>query len=684
MHAPSPFRSLLLRVLTALLLVSAMLEPAAQAQKDPGVFHLDTNREPLVSLDSGWRFHPGDDPAWADANYDDSAWTVLQANAPWSSQGYAGLSGFGWYRFTLEIPAEHPPLAIELAPVMTSYRLYIDGQLVRNVGSAAGSIIPSAVWDYQVFPLPGAALDPEPHTVHIALRVWHSPIWSSYVGGGPATGGNLFGSIVSLRQEQRHHAGQRRLLFVDLFAYSIAASIFAITVFGLFAFRPKEREYLWFGLVILAKAIDAALNISKEIYAVPSIPIYDLLDSSCVAAAQIALLLFLARVLGLRRNWIWRTVATLAAISPLLAVMYWPGWLAVPVAGSLQILLLLPSSIWMLAVLVTRALRGNGTARLLIFPVFLAQGFWIADNVVISLAQFGLPIEARYLEKPLTLAPYEIHPAVLAELLVLLAMLAFLIQRFTAAHRREERFESELEAARQMQQVVLPAQIEQTPGFAVECIYLPSDRVGGDFFQIIPTSAGGLLVVAGDVAGKGLPAALMVSMLVGAVRADAVHTSDPAILLAALNESSCGHTHGKFTTCLCLHIDIAGNVEVANAGHLNPYLNGVEIATEPALPLGLVHKASYAKTRFAIGIGQRLTIVSDGVLEARSSEGELYGFERTCAISTRPATEIAAAARDFGQDDDITVLTIAYLGVAGSDDGTTSEIRTASQPLVQE
>jgi sigma-B regulation protein RsbU (phosphoserine phosphatase) len=665
-----------------MLLAAAVLMPVAQAQNNAGIFHLDTNREPLVSLDSGWRFHPGDDPRWAKADFDDSTWPMLRADKPWSSQGYPGLSGFGWYRFTLEIPAEHLPVAIELAPIMTSYQLYIEGQPVRNVGSAAGSIIPSAVWDYQIFPLPSAALDAKPRTVHVALRVWHSPIWASYMGGGPESSGNLFGSLNLLQAEQKHHAGRRRLLFVDLFTYSVTAFIIAITIFGLFAFRPKEREYLWFGLVILAKAIDAVLNISKEIYAVPSIPIYDLLDGICVAGAQIALLLFLARVLNLRRNWIWLTVAVLAAISPIFGIMYWPGWLLVPIAAFLQILLLLPSSIWMLTVLATRAVRGNGTARLLIFPVFLAQGFWLADNFVISLAQFGLPIEARYLETPFRLAPYEIHPAVLAELLFLLAMLAFLIQRFTVARRREERYESELEAARQVQQVVLPAQIEQIPRFDIECIYLPSERVGGDFYQIIPTAAGGLLVVTGDVAGKGLPAALMVSMLVGAVCAEAVHTSDPAALLAALNESSCGHTHGKFTTCLCLHIDADGNVKAANAGHLNPYLNGIEIAMEPALPLGLVRQESYMTTRFAMSVGERLTIVSDGVLEARSDRGELFGFERTCAISTKLATEIAAAARDFGQDDDITVLTIAYLGATDANSKTTSTIGPASQSLV--
>jgi len=655
-----PSRALWLSVLALVSLYAGMGAPQAFAQQQAARFSLDTGREPLVSLDRGWRFHPGDNPAWANADFDDSAWPVLRADAPWSSQGYPGLSGIAWYRFTLELPAEHPPLAIQLAPIMTSYRLYLDGQMVRQVGSAAGSIIPSAIWNYQLFSLPESS--GKARTVHLALRVWHSPIWSSYIGGGTESSGNLFGSLALLKIEQRHHEEHRRLLFIDLFSYAIAASIISITAFGLFAFRPGEREYLWFGLVILAKAIDASLNISKELYAVPSIPIYDLLDGTCVAVAQIALLLFVARVLVRKRDWTWRIVAAMAALSSCANIMYWPQWVSVPTAATLQILLLLPSSIWILAVLTAGVLRRSETARLLILPVFLVQGFWVVDNVIISLAQFGFSIEARSLESPLVLKPYAMHPAVLAELLFLLAMLAFLIRRFTAARQREERLEGELEAARQVQQVVLPAQIEPIPGFVVDCVYHPADLVGGDFFQILPATGGGLIVIAGDVAGKGLPAALMVSMLVGAVRAEAAHTNDPAALLAALNESSCGHKRGRFTTCLCLHIDRFGHGTAANAGHLNPYINGVEVVTEPAFPLGILHPASYAVTHFILCAGETLTIASDGVLEARSREGELFGFDRMRTVSTRSAAEIASAARDFGQNDDITVLTIRFLG----------------------
>jgi hypothetical protein len=652
-----------LATLILLPLALTLHAPAAGAQQPSAVFDLDSGREPMVSLDSGWRFQPGDNPTWSDPAFDDSAWQVLDASQPWTAQGYSGMSGFAWYRFTLRVPAHHEKLALELAPIMTTYQLFLDGRLAGQVGAKPGSIIPSANWNYALYPLdfpPG-----QPHTVHVAIRVWHSPIWASYVGGGPWAPGNLFGSVSLLTQQQHAHHNARRLLFVDLFCYAIAATIISLTIFALYAFRPNEREYLWFGLLLLAKALDAALNISKELYAVPSIPIYDLLDASCISLAQAALLLFLTNVLRLQHNRLRNALLALMALSPLFCILYWPGWIPVPVSALLQILCLLPSSIWMLAILASCAARRDATARLLLVPVFLVQGLWMVNNVLLAIAQFGLLQNGLIFDTPFIRVPYRLHPAVIAELLFLLAMLVFLIRRFSSARQREERFESELEAARQVQQVVLPAQIDQIPGFAVECVYLPAERVGGDFFQILPLPAGGMLVVAGDVAGKGLPAALMVSMLVGAVRAEACHTSDPATLLAALNDSSCGHTHGKFTTCLCMHIDADGHARIANAGHLSPYLDGVEIPTDPELPLGILRNLRCASTNFTLTPGARLTILSDGVVEARSHEGELYGFERTQRISNGPAAEIAEAARTFGQNDDITVLSITYLGSAG-------------------
>ena len=219
--------------------------------------------------------------------------------------------------------------------------------------------------------------------------------------------------------------------------------------------------------------------------------------------------------------------------------------------------------------------------------------------------------------------------------------------------------ENEMLAARQVQQLILPESTETFPGFHVDSVYTPAQQVGGDFFQILPDGLGGILIVIGDVAGKGLSAAMLVSLLVGAIRTIAEETTDPARILRSLHDRLTGRTGGGFSTALAAHIAHNGLVTIANAGHLPPYLDGTEIDLPGALPLGVAGSGEYQSIPFTLKPGSRLTFYTDGVAEARSQKsGELFGFERTQSLSTEAASKIAEAAIHFGQSDDITVVTI--------------------------
>jgi len=228
--------------------------------------------------------------------------------------------------------------------------------------------------------------------------------------------------------------------------------------------------------------------------------------------------------------------------------------------------------------------------------------------------------------------------------------------------------EAEMAAAREIQQVIVPDRRESFPGYAVDSVYQPARQVGGDFFQVLPAGNDGLLVVVGDVAGKGLPAAMLVSMLVGSIRTTAEDSDDPVLMLRKLHDRLVGRTMGGFATALAAHITRDGMVTIANAGHLSPYLDGVEVELAGALPLGIAESGRFESTRFEIRPGSRLTFYSDGVVEAQNKSGELFGFERAKAMSTKPASAIVEAAVAFGQEDDITVVTIERLKM-GEDGG---------------
>jgi serine phosphatase RsbU (regulator of sigma subunit) len=244
-------------------------------------------------------------------------------------------------------------------------------------------------------------------------------------------------------------------------------------------------------------------------------------------------------------------------------------------------------------------------------------------------------------------------------MVMLLAVLAILPLRFARSRRDEERLAGEMESARTVQQVLVPAEVPEIPGFRIESIYKPAGQVGGDFFQIIPLASGSTVIVIGDVSGKGMPAAMTVALLVGTLRTLVHYTESPAEILSAMNQRMLARSRGGFTTCLVLRADTNGEMVVANAGHIAPFVNGEELAIENGLPLGLSGSTSYPEAKFAFNCGDQLTLMTDGVVEARRRDGELFGFERAAALSTARADHIAQVAQSFGQEDDITVLTLA-------------------------
>jgi serine phosphatase RsbU (regulator of sigma subunit) len=191
--------------------------------------------------------------------------------------------------------------------------------------------------------------------------------------------------------------------------------------------------------------------------------------------------------------------------------------------------------------------------------------------------------------------------------------------------------------------------------------------VGGDFFQVLPLKDDSLLIVVGDVSGKGLQAAMNASTLVGALRNELSH--DPATVLNHLNHVLLGAASGvgagpnavaSFATCLCARVYTDGTMTIANAGHLSPYRDGREMVLAADLPLGVIANIRYEQASFRLERGDRLIFLSDGVVEATNAQGELFGFERTQQVSNEPARYIAQTAKRFGQADDITVVSLYF------------------------
>jgi hypothetical protein len=314
--------------------------------------------------------------------------------------------------------------------------------------------------------------------------------------------------------------------------------------------------------------------------------------------------------------------------------------------------------IFIFATLIRATLRRNFEAGLLLIPLLLSL-VGLAEFVLTAvISDFG----GGPYRSPLTIqaGPVPIHFASIADFTGILAIVVIIFTRFLRVQRDQERASGELAAARSVQELMIPNEKLVTPGFEVDSIYTPAAEVGGDFFHVQSTGDGGLLVVIGDVAGKGLKAAMNVSMLMGALRRTPERS--PARILEALNRVLTGSE--SFTTCQAALFSANGELVMANAGHLPPYLNSQEIALPGGLPLGVVPDVNYEELRLYLHPGDRILLMSDGVVEARQPSGELFGFDRVHNLSNQSAFYIADAAKAFGQEDDITVLTVRRLAQA--------------------
>lgn len=620
-------------------------------------FNLSDARIPITELHGLARFHTGDDPHWSEPGFDDSAWPLVRIDQPWTTQGFTSDSGFAWYRFRIVAPPGHPHLGFYYPNPYDCYEIFVGGRLVAMYGNLPPNprVLQGDFYQPAVQRIPDELL-PASQPVLVALRVWHWPYWT-FTPPGPKPPLSI--GDAHLLETQRQLRISDNLRSVSGYSLLLVACLLGFGAgLGLFLLRSREFEYFWFALAELGLASLAWFKSYPAAHATDFHTYFAGVALSYLVF-DICWPTFIVRFLGQPRRRLYWTTMALAIVTFLAFIPYLFQWIS---AAAFNALVYLTSTLMLTGFLLLvwiPARRGDADARLLVAPTLLYGFANLAQGVVLV----GLTLEplndswwVRY--NSILTWPFTFSVDSLADFVTQVAVLAIVIFRFARKSRDEERLANEIESARAVQQVLVPAEKPLIPGFAIEAVYKPAGEVGGDFFQILPTQQGGVLIVIGDVSGKGMPAAMTVSLLVGTFRTLAHYTQSPSEILSAMNQRMLARSKGGFTTCLVLRVDADGVLVAANAGHPPPYVDGKEIALQNGLPLGLATDSQYPESSLALSPSARLTLITDGVVEARNGSGELFGFERTAAISAQAAEAIAHAAQTFGQEDDITVLTL--------------------------
>lgn len=240
-------------------------------------------------------------------------------------------------------------------------------------------------------------------------------------------------------------------------------------------------------------------------------------------------------------------------------------------------------------------------------------------------------------------------------LLIIVAMTGLITKRFAARNRERVEREVEIQGAAEMQAMLLSGAAVSSKAFTISSRYVPARQIAGDFHVQLQLDEGSVLVVVGDAQGKGFRPALLVSQLVGILRAN---PATPEVSANTLNEFLCTSAPGELVTAAFALIHRDGTVQYVSAGHLAPYLENEEFAVNPQPPLGLSRSTRYLASEFVLQPGQRLTLISDGIVEARNVKGELFGFDRTVERIGCGIESLIQAAQAWGQEDDMTALEV--------------------------
>jgi hypothetical protein len=627
-------------------------------------------------LDGLWQFHLGGDPAFASAGINDATgqngWEQITADAPWGAQGHRSYVGYAWYRRHLHLtpaPGAPPDFSLLINHIEDVYEIYWNGALVAR----HGKMPPHPFWRYSE-PPQTFNLGPIRDGV-LAVRVWKSPL-ASYETGiqGGFTAAPLAGSSAAVADRAtsieytRLHTSQYYFAAVSLYAIVMALSLLV------WVRDRSQHVLLWMAcfcaspvaLCCLTRLLPWSFNTTLA-WIQPSLSLLDI--------GLWFLLLYLLKLDGnprLKRATIILAIINLSATSldGVLSVLDWSSPLVAPwwqTADAVLTTIFTLSQMYAIVLVAFAIGKRLDLARWLVAGfAFIFEMFNVIRTTLSQGSRFTHWTIADKINEPLfTINGNRFNVVILAATGLLLAIIYAVYRYSRETLERQQAIEQELRSAQELQQVLIPEKLPALAGYAVTSAYRPAQEVGGDFFQIIPLEDGATLIVLGDVSGKGLKAAMTVSLIVGTVRTLAETAIGPAEILAGLNRRLHGRLEHGFVTCLAMRLETYGDCTIANAGHPSPFLNEREVALPSALPLGLDAAASYEEMLVHLGIGDRLTLYTDGLPEARNAARELFGFGRLEELmATQPDAQRATeAAVQFGQEDDITVLTLMRLAV---------------------
>jgi len=624
-------------------------------------------------IHQGWRYHSGDDLAWAGLETDDSAWPVVSSRFLEPDELPGGWQGIGWFRLRLQLDPEVGVARLGLHVNQAgASEVYLDGVLVARFGSVGvgpGEEIP-------VFPRHLASFDAAPGVEHvIAVRYSNS--------SGHEVGHEILrptqGFALTLRPTEglsEMYIYMVRQNTATLFATFGIFTALALVHLLLFALSPQLRDHLFFAgfaAAVAASLLARSVNLASPELA--SVLFYFKVGSTfTVAWAVVGILLelrILRRPAG-ARHWV------LCAVAVAVLVELW-SWstLREPVLLKACLVVAAAEMLWLAVQAVASSRPESWVVGAGFSLLAVGVGSDILDDLLrVEVINTELPYYLGLMAGAVSLSLYlsrgfaRTNSRLESKLEEVHLLTARTIEQERRAAREEterlvlaadiQRKTEELERARDLQLGMLPRTRPQHPEFDVAFRMLTASEVGGDYYDFKEGDDGRLTVVVGDATGHGLHAGMVVAVAKSLFRTCDHDEPLQSVLkrIAAGLESF--HQRLAGMAVVLLRLD-RGRCRFVSAG-MPPLLvwressGDVEELLVPAVPLATMAHPDYAEHRITLQPGDTILATSDGLAEIVDREGEPFGYDRICARFRAVADQEVEAVVDTLLDDAATHL----------------------------
>ena len=634
-----------------------------------------------VWITDGWRYHPGDDPVWADPGFDDSSWPTVSSALLEPEALPGGWPGIGWFRRRVMLADGMPTTALGLRVEQRgASEVYLDGRLIVTAGTVSGD--PAA--ERPVYPNDFGGVALEAGSIHI-LAVRYSNARGNVFPSG------AHGFQVNLRSvESAANAYHTWTLLVTVRQMVSAGAFAALSLLHLmlFAFQRRDRSNIVIALFTAVITAQLALGSRYEIITdlLDRLEVYRLLVGAFVAVTLSGLAV--EHVIFRRRPQPSTWLVGIAGAALIVWVWTWDAFQT----GTALTFFLLAGSIEMLRVAVSAMIRRDPDAWIVALGFVPLAGRPIFNMVASSAIPgfFYIPYSLGLLPLVLCFSVYRSRRAARTsrELEAKLEEVGRLSERAIEQERKavrdeaerlllaaeNERRAEELEAARRLQLAMLPSRLPEIEGLDIFFRMVTATEVGGDYVDIRSDGGRRALTAVGDATSHGLQA----GMVVAAVKSmfQAVDLMEPPVQILARIGAELAAMRERYASMAMavLHID-RDRFRLASAG-MPPLLilrkdsGVVEEVLLAAPPLGTVAGITYQERTVDVAPGDTVLVMTDGLVEAVNPDGELYGYsqaaEHLATLTDRSAAEVVdgmfEAVEGFlagnAPQDDITLVAI--------------------------